>query len=172
MNSTMRWMGVVVTILSASCLLPAEAIDAGSAIDAGPPFDPCAWNGRDGYCFLDGWGYVFTQGTCTSVCAASSGTNGTIFRTRAACQVTCGCRREKFVSADASEPFVEGGRCDRVVLVPRPGVDMAEWDCRAGKRDGTCSLNVNTPFALDDLGTICAYSSLPEVEQVICVVEP
>lgn len=171
---------LVVAVVVSSCLQPGEVRDAvdasvpGEAPAADVPFDPCAWNGRGGYCYAD-MGYVFLGDGCGSVCAPSGSTNGTVFTTSEECNATCSCRAEKLVAPDSpTNPFVIGGACDALWAIADGGEPL--WPgCRPATDFGTpadqaCPLEISGRIDRHGLATICAVSAQSRVRQVLCVV--
>ncbi len=170
-------MVTVVVLLSSACLRQEdspERVDAGVVglpEDAGPPFDPCAWNGRSGYCYAE-MGYVFFEGRCISVCGSHGETNGAVFETAGECHRTCGCRPEKF--RGSAERYEVGGNCGQgwAVFEGTPPID---WPgCRRGSLVTTsdnleCPLEVLGTVDLDERATLCAASGYSIVREVVCV---
>jgi hypothetical protein len=170
----MRWMVTVVALLSSACLRQEdspERVDAGVVglpEDAGAPFDPCAWNGRSGYCYAEA-GFVFSDGRCHSVCGSYGQTNGTVFETSAECHRTCSCRPEKF--SGVAERYEVGGNCGQawaiVEAIPFDWAGCRRGSLLTGPEYFECPIEVVGTVDLDERATLCAASAI--AREVVCV---
>jgi hypothetical protein len=140
--------------------LELESLTA-SVVDAGPAFDPCAWDGGPGYCYgVTGW--VSSGDGCSPVCAPGGNTNGKVFKTHEECALTCSCKPEKFAT-----PLMIGSACDEAWMIISAAASVER--CTPLPEGQRCLLDISAgPLDTRGLATLCEASASSVVRLVGC----
>jgi hypothetical protein len=154
----------MVAALVAGCAQQ-EAVELESrvetVVDAGPPFDPCAWDGSPGWCYaVTGW--VSSGDGCSPVCAPRGNTNGKVFKHFEECALTCSCKPEKFAT-----PLVLGGTCDEAWMIISSEA-LVEGCTPVSEGQQRCRRDVTSPLDRRGLADLCEASASSIVSLVGC----